>query len=80
MTDNPSPFELWQQASGDAARYRELLVEHGHLVRREPGDDGNLPCGWPGPRRDIDGTGLTAGEDFTAHQEDDLGAHPEDWP
>lgn len=52
-----SVFDCWQQAAqenpGEAAftrrrRYLELLSEHGHLVEREPGDDGNLPCGWPG--------------------------------
>ncbi len=48
VPDRPSPFELWQQAKGDRAEYRRLLWEHGHLVKREPGDDPNLPCGWPG--------------------------------
>ncbi len=28
-------------------RYRALMVEHGHLVKREPGQSVNLPCGWP---------------------------------
>jgi hypothetical protein len=43
----PSPFELWQQANGDADEYRRLLREHGHLIDREPGDDSPLlPCGW----------------------------------
>lgn len=51
-----SPFELWLQAGGGTSkytrdRYRQLLVEHGHLVPREPGDDGHLSCGWPGPQR-----------------------------
>lgn len=32
--DVPTPHELWQQSRGDSARYRELLIEHGHLVRR----------------------------------------------
>lgn len=44
----PSPFELWRQAGGDRARYRKLLVEHGHLVPLEPGEKPEpLPCGWP---------------------------------
>lgn len=46
-------YECWV-ASMDAPpgtqrdRYRELLRENGHLVPRKPGDDPNLPCGWPG--------------------------------
>lgn len=32
----PSPFELWQKAAGDPVRYRELMVEHGHVVPNEP--------------------------------------------
>ena len=28
-------------------RYRELMIEHGHIVKREPGQSVNLPCGWP---------------------------------
>lgn len=40
----PTPAELWQQADGDAARYRELMREHGHLI---PGTPRPLPCGWP---------------------------------
>ncbi len=56
-TAKPGPFELWQQAGGDGARYRELMREHGHLL--SPGDEGydetsrNLPCGWPGKRGTI---------------------------
>lgn len=46
--DRPSPFELWQLAKGNRVEYRRLLREHGHLVERQPGDDLNLPCGWPG--------------------------------
>jgi hypothetical protein len=58
-----SPGTLWVQAYRETkdlpsfergekcrARYRELLTEHGLLVRREPGDDRTLPCGWPGNR------------------------------
>ena len=53
-SEKPGPFELWQQAGGDGARYRDLMREHGHLL--SPGDEGyedaprNLPCGWPGKR------------------------------
>lgn len=52
MTTKPSPFDLWRQAEGAGARYRDLLAEHGMLLN--PGDEGfeqasrNLPCGWPG--------------------------------
>lgn len=28
-------------------RYHDLMVEHGHIVKAKPGEDGNLPCGWP---------------------------------
>lgn len=34
----PSTYELWVEAGGDVARYHELLLEHGLLLR--PGDDG----------------------------------------
>lgn len=52
----PSPYELWKQALDEHPddreamrnRYRDLLIENLHLVPRKPGDDGNLPCGWPG--------------------------------
>jgi hypothetical protein len=60
----PSPHELWAQAVEETAemwhgqeredaldrRYRGLMREHGYLVDRKPGDDPNLPCGWPGDR------------------------------
>lgn len=52
VTWTPSPAELWQQAGGDPQKYRDLLAEHGHLLR--PGDDGydeavaKLPCQGPG--------------------------------
>lgn len=55
MADRPSPHELWVQAGEDGERYRELLREHGHILR--PGDEGyeqgsrTLPCGWPGPQK-----------------------------
>ena len=46
--ERPSAMELWRQAGGgtpqyDRARYRQLLIEHGHLV---PGEPSPLPCGW----------------------------------
>ena len=28
-------------------RYHALMVEHGHIVKRQPGQSVNLPCGWP---------------------------------
>ena len=51
VDERPSPGVLWYQAEGDPERYRELMLEHGLLLR--PGDEGyedasrNLPCGWP---------------------------------
>lgn len=53
MSSKPSPHELWKQAGGetdafDRGRYRELLLEHGHLVPLAPGEKAApLPCGWP---------------------------------
>lgn len=49
----PTLYECWVKAGGNTAdfdrdRYRELLIEHGHLVPAAPGQDKNLPCGWPG--------------------------------
>jgi hypothetical protein len=41
---HPAPFELWEQAEGDAKEYRKLMIEHGHLIR---GVAQPLPCGWP---------------------------------
>jgi hypothetical protein len=52
MNEKLSPVELWNQAGGDAQRYYDLMVEHGHILR--PGDEGyedgsgHLACGWPG--------------------------------
>lgn len=51
----PGPAVLWAQAerehphdvSARRTRYHELMVEHGHIVKREPGQSVNLPCGWP---------------------------------
>jgi len=52
MTNKPSPGQLWNQAGGDEDRYRELMRQHGHLIRRgEPGFEeasATLPCGYPG--------------------------------
>lgn len=50
-----SPSRLWEQANNEhpdddearRSRYHELMVEHGHIVKREPGQSVNLPCGWP---------------------------------
>ena len=52
MSDlDTSPFELWRQAGGDRERYRELLLEHGHLIPLKPGEKPEpLPCGWPHDR------------------------------
>lgn len=64
----PSPGVLWQQAHGETtalpswergekcrARYRELLTEHGHLLRTEPNPNGRqpdvLPWHYPAGRR-----------------------------
>lgn len=49
--------ELYYQAGEDPERYRELLHQHGYLIRRgEPGFEEAashaLPCGWsPGMQR-----------------------------
>ena len=58
-----SPYSLWRRAGGgvidldtgnyveaDGELYRQLMVAAGYLVLRQPGDDGILPCGWPGDR------------------------------
>jgi hypothetical protein len=42
-----SPYALWRFAGGGEL-YRKLMFEIGYLVPKQPGDDGNLPCGWPG--------------------------------
>lgn len=50
------PYKLWRQAEAEhpddemarRLRYHDLMVEHGHIVKAEPGQDRNLPCGWPG--------------------------------
>jgi hypothetical protein len=62
----PSPMELYAQAEGrhpndPEARgrlYHDLMVEHGHIVKAKPGEDCNLPCGWPGlpPAPDPEGS------------------------
>jgi hypothetical protein len=59
MTE-PSPSELWFRAEAEREaggydddwrrrRYHDLMAEQGYLVPGEPED---LPCGWPGRRRD----------------------------
>lgn len=53
MTTRPTPGALWERANGDRDEYRRLLLEHGHLIPRQEGDDGSLPCGWkPGTKRE----------------------------
>jgi hypothetical protein len=48
VSANPSPYDLWRQTDGDRERYRELLIEHGHLIPLQPGEQPEpLPCGWP---------------------------------
>lgn len=52
--DVPTLSDLYYQARAEYpadpaavhARYHELMVEHGHLIERQAGDDGALPCGW----------------------------------
>lgn len=54
MSGRPAPSTLWAQAEGEhptdpaarRARYRELMLEHGHLRLAEPGESSALPCGW----------------------------------
>ncbi len=54
----PSPYDLWHQAGdefpdNEAARrirYVALMREHRYLRPTLPGEDPNLPCGWPGKR------------------------------
>lgn len=42
MAERPTPHELWIQAGrevgqdGQGDRYRELMVEHGHIVPNPP--------------------------------------------
>lgn len=75
MNDQPSPYDLWTQAGGgtghfDRQRYRDLLVEHGHLVPLAPWEKPEpLPCGWPG-RRGADDPAPTTGAPYD----------PGDWP
>lgn len=57
MTTDTSPSALWHQAGGgtdsyDHDKFMALMREHGHIVPKEPGDDGSLPCGWPQRGRD----------------------------
>lgn len=32
----PDPAKLWEQAGGDGAKFKDLMLQHGHLVPREP--------------------------------------------
>ncbi|GHF87229.1 hypothetical protein [Deinococcus ficus] len=32
----PSVMKLWEQAAGDDAKYKALLLEHGYLIPRQP--------------------------------------------
>jgi hypothetical protein len=53
--DRPLPHDLWRQANGDRARYTELLLKHGWVVKNQPGAPAEaLPCGWPLARRDFE--------------------------
>lgn len=53
--DPTTPHALWVEAQAAfpndaeaaARHYAELMVDFGHLVPRKPGEDRNLPCGWP---------------------------------
>jgi hypothetical protein len=36
MPDRPEPFQLWEQSGRDPERYRELMLEHGHILPVEP--------------------------------------------
>ncbi len=57
-----SPMQLWLQAEqehpidgdGRRRRYIELMRAEGHIVKAKPGEDRNLPCGWPGLPSKID--------------------------
>jgi hypothetical protein len=51
VNEQSTPYELWQQAEGDPVRYRELMIEHGHLI---PGKPEPLPCGWSPTTRTTD--------------------------
>lgn len=56
MAEYISPGRLYLQATDEfpddpeakKRRFKELLIEHGLLVKREPGDAGGttLPCGY----------------------------------
>jgi hypothetical protein len=67
-----SPHVLWRKASAEYPddrtacrdRYIELMREHGHIVKAEPGQDRNLPCGWPGRRPDV--SDIEDGSEFDA--------------
>lgn len=56
-----TPMELWLQAEqehpidgdGRRRRYIDLMRAEGHIVKRKPGDEPALPCGWD-PTKGID--------------------------
>lgn len=78
----PSPYELWKQAGGetdafDKVRYRESLIEHGHLVPLTPGESAQpLPCGWPKNRYRPDRQWLETAHLTAAERVAALGPHP----
>ncbi len=56
QSDAFPPVELWRRAGGsaeggdrcDGALYARLMEIAGYLMPATPGEDTNLPCGWPG--------------------------------
>lgn len=54
----PSPYVLWVKAHDEFPddreamrnRYRDLLIEHLHLIPAKRGEGRNFPCGWPGDK------------------------------
>lgn len=57
-----SPAVLWYQAEAEhpddpvarRERYLDLMREHGHVIKREPGDDSPLfSCGYEHPASDL---------------------------
>lgn len=82
MSERPSPYGLWKQAGGqtdafDKARYRSLLIEHGHLVPLAPGEKAPpLPCGWPDNRYPEDDRWLETAHLTAEERREVLGPHP----
>jgi hypothetical protein len=89
--ERPGPYDLWKQAGGETdafnrRRYRELLIEHGHLAPLEPGEMAKpLPCGWPHNRYPDDRQWLETAHLTADEQVEALGPKPwrvpsfEDW-